>query len=152
MLQFRACGGFAGVENTLRGIYQTDRRTEECQGWVGGGRRGGGAKPSGAPDNRGAKGGSRRAAGPEPRPALAGCSRPRVLPVSPAPRAPRPAAPAPRALPGGADPAPLPAGPVPAPARSERRRGRGGAARPGRGPPARRGCWSARLCENPGSW
>ena len=38
-----------------------DRRTEECQGWAGGRRRGG-AKPSGAPDNRGAKGGSRLAA------------------------------------------------------------------------------------------
>ena len=81
-----------------------DRRTEECQGWAGG-RRGGGAKPSRAPDSLGAKGGSRRAAGPELRPGSGGCSRPRVLPVSPAPRALLPAAPAPSAPPGGPDPA-----------------------------------------------
>ena len=104
-----------------------------------GGRRGGGAKPSGAPDSLGAKGGSRRAAGPELRPGSGGCSRPRVLPVSPAPRALLPAGPAPSAPPGGPDPARsrwppgpralLPAPPAPAPrARS------GGAGREERAP------------------
>lgn len=139
-------------KNTHVTRHLPDGQAHRGMSGLGRGRARGGAKPSGAPDNRGAKGGSRRAAGPEPRPGSAAargpaCSRCLPLRARSSPRLRLRAL-----LPGAPTPRAPPSGPGPGPARSERRRGAGGARARAAGRPRGGAAGSARLCENPGSW
>lgn len=139
VLQFRACGGFAGVEKHSRYEAFTRRTGAPRNVRAGSGAGEAGREAKRSPRQPGREGREPAGGGPGAASRFRGCSRPRVLPVSPAPRALLPAAPAPRAPPGGADPARsrgppgpralLPAAPAPAPrARS------GGAGREERAP------------------
>lgn len=137
-------------KNTHVTRHLPDGQAHRGMSGLGRGRARRGAKPSGAPDNRDAKGGSRRAAGPEPRPGSAAargpaCSRCLPLRARSSPRlrlrALLPGAPTPRAPGGRPGPARSSQRPRPRP-RALGAEARGGrSARPGRGPPARRGCW-----------
>lgn len=105
VLQFRACGGFAGVEKHSRYEAFTRRTGAPRNVRAGSGAGEAGREAKRSPRQPGREGREPAGGGPGAASRFRGCSRPRVLPVSPAPRALLPAAPAPRAPPGGADPA-----------------------------------------------
>jgi len=161
VLQFRACGAFAGVEKHSR--YEAfTRQAHRGMSRLGRGQARRGREAKRSPRQPGRKGREPAGGGPGAAsrfrrllaaPRAAGVSRsarapPRGSGSERSSRGPRPralpvAARAPRAPPGA---------PGPGPARSERRRGAGGARARAAGRPRGGAAGSARLCENPGSW